>query len=177
MKLLRRVLVATAALILCQLILLAAYDIRADKAELASAIDRVVPGGGAVWTIAVENVIPSDGVIYARRIISPTFNSPLALKFNQRLIVAAGHIACTAGERFEIEVTLTQPSTGALAMGRTEDFCTGERQEWDAIAAARGPVPFAVGPAQACGTLRTRFRGAITDSFQWCKDVLLVQTE
>ncbi len=170
-----RVLIAMVAVLLCQFALLAVSQIGVDNAELASNIDRLVPGGGAVWTAAADIVMP-DSVIYARRVISPEFTSTLILKPNHRVILAGGHVGCTASETFNIEATITQESTGAVAVGYTQGFCTGERQIWDAIAPARGPAQFEVGPALACGLLRTRLRGQVTDSFQWCKNVTLVSS-
>ena len=45
-------------------------------------------------------------------------------------VLATGIVACDAGERLELELTITQRATGAVARGNTRGVCTGEVPEW-----------------------------------------------
>jgi hypothetical protein len=124
----------------------------------------------------VQALLPEARVAEAliiRHIISPEIESTLELSLNQRHVAVAGHIHCTAGEQVRVDVTIRQEATGAQGIGHTRDFCTGEVQNWRAQAVARGPVKFALGPAQACAVAITRLKGKVTDDFSWCKAVLL----
>jgi hypothetical protein len=124
----------------------------------------------------VQALLPEAKVAEAliiRHIISPEVESTLELSLNQRQVAVAGRIHCTAGEKVRVDVTVRQEATGAQGIGHTQDFCTGEVQHWRAKAVARGPVTFALGPAQACAIATTRLKGKVTDTFSWCKAVML----
>ncbi|HXH13645.1 MAG TPA: hypothetical protein VNP04_28215 [Alphaproteobacteria bacterium] len=115
------------------------------------------------------------------RVISPEFEPPLELEAQGRLVTTVGHIACTEGELFRIQVTVTQlaaetdgESDGALAEGSTQGFCTGDVQTWTVEARARASTVFDLGPVRACALATTQGGGPINDAFQWCADVVLV---
>ncbi|HBY94061.1 MAG TPA: hypothetical protein DEP84_08880 [Chloroflexi bacterium] len=115
------------------------------------------------------------------RIISPQIQSTLDLTANLRHIEVKGHIVCDRGEMVRIRVVVTQDSTRAVAQGHTQDFCIAEDaddvQFWTVNAVARGPAGFEPGRAEVCAWANTRFRSEITDRFQWCKEVTLVNPE
>src|SRR5581483_881887 len=135
---------------------------------------RILPGAGSVYEQAVQFLKPSDNVIYARRVISPDFETNLVLSKNERHVFAMGHVGCTEGEIYRIEATLTQSLTGAMARGNTHGLCTGDLQQWQAETTARGPNRFQQGEALICGVILTLEDNVITDAWQWCKNVTLV---
>lgn len=128
---------------------------------------------------AAQALLPSAEaapLLRATRAISIPFGiaSPVQLSDNGRHIFIEGHGGCAADQMVRVHVTVTQSTTGALARGHTQEFCTGDLQHWTIKAVARGPARFVAGPAEACGVARTRFRGKRTDTFQWCRDITLV---
>jgi hypothetical protein len=125
-----------------------------------------------------QPAIPGVRVAEARlnfRIISPSIQSELELLPSLRLVEVVGHIHCDAGEQLRVDVVITQEATGAQAVGHTPDICTGEVQTWTARAGTRSAATLEPGPAQACAVAVTRLRGQVTDSFSWCKSVILVE--
>lgn len=135
---------------------------------------------GSQVSPALRAVIPAAPVAEARiltGVISPGIESGLVLANNERLIEVKGHIACDEGEQLRIDVRITQGATGATAVGHTQDFCTGDVQTWTGRAVVRGRNAVVAGAAEACAVAQTRFRGQVTDSFAWCKDVALVSDQ
>lgn len=86
----------------------------------------------------------------------------------------SGPIGCDAGETVSIRVTLTQPSTGAMARGRTQIRCSGRTQHWLIHAATRSPVALEPGPVDAHASARTWDAGTITETRSWRKAIELV---
>ena len=126
---------------------------------------------------AVRVFIPEPDVAEAlifQRTISPEIQTDLSLMPNGRIIITKGRVHCTEGEAVRVKVEITQSSTGAKAIGHTDEVCTGEPQNWDAITVTRKSAAFEPGEAQACAVARTRFRDEITDTFSWCRSVMLV---
>ena len=84
----------------------------------------------------------------------------------------AGDVACTEGERVEVNAWIVQPSTGAEAQGGWHGSCTGAPELWNT-----GSIPsqnsysFEEGPAEVCATARTRSNSGTTDIFQGCSEV------
>ncbi len=84
----------------------------------------------------------------------------------------AGDVACTEGERVEVNAWIVQPSTGAEAEGGWHGSCTGAPELWNT-----GSIPsqnsysFEEGPAEVCATARTRSNSGTTDIFQGCSEV------
>ena len=101
--------------------------------------------------------------------ISQNTIDPVAtLSRRDRHVLVTGPIACTAGEKLSIRLTVTQSATGARAEGRTRLWCTGALQRWTVRATARGAARFDEGLAQVCAEAITRDRGVVTDTSQWC---------
>jgi hypothetical protein len=64
-----------------------------------------------------------------------------------------------------------QTSTVALATAQTQAVCTGVLQPWSTTAVAMTDIAFVAEPVQACGVAETREGEAITDRFEWCREV------
>src|SRR3712207_1180486 len=84
----------------------------------------------------------------------------------------AGDVACTEGERVEVNAWIVQPSTGAEAEGSWHGSCTGAPELWNT-----GSIPsqnsysFEEGAAEVCATAWTRSNSGTTDIFQDCSEV------
>ncbi len=108
--------------------------------------------------------------VYARRIITPEIASRLQLLQDGRRVEVVGHVTCGEGQRFSVEVTVTQDSTGAVATGHTQGTCTGERkQTWTAIATVKGGATFEEGTALVCAEASWPSIGTV----EWCDRVRL----
>ncbi len=84
----------------------------------------------------------------------------------------AGNVACTEGERVEVNAWIVQPSTGAEAEGSWHNTCTGEPQLWNTSSIpSQNSYSFEEGPAEVCATAWTRSNNGTTDMFQGCSDV------
>ena len=105
------------------------------------------------------------------------FDSPRPVINSGREVAASGHGGCTAGEQVTVAVTLTQTISGAEATGETMQVCTGEEQNWSAIATVHTISSLTAGMAEACGLATTRDNGSVTDTFDWCVDVDLVEAD
>jgi hypothetical protein len=97
--------------------------------------------------------------------------TPLPLHDLGRRILVAGHGGCTENQQVTVQITLMQTATAALATGQTQEVCTGQLQLWSSTAVVTTGVPFVAEPAQVCGVAETREGDAVTDRFEWCRDV------
>lgn len=89
-------------------------------------------------------------------------------------VETTGHGGCTAGEQVTVAITITQPASGAVATGENEHTCTGQLQIWRSVLTADTPTPFEEEAAEACGLATSRDGADITDTYAWCRDVVLV---
>lgn len=84
----------------------------------------------------------------------------------------AGDVACTEGERVEVNAWMVQPSTGAEVEGTWHDTCTGASQLWNTSSVpSQNSSSFEEGPAEVCATAWTRSNNGTTDMFQGCSEV------
>ena len=84
----------------------------------------------------------------------------------------AGDVACTEGERVEVNAWMVQPSTGAEAEGTWHDTCTGAPQLWNTSSLpSQNSSSFEEGPAEVCATAWTRSNNGTTDMFQGGSEV------
>jgi hypothetical protein len=90
-------------------------------------------------------------------------------------LVVTGPIACTAGERVALQVTVTQRTTGAVAQERIRFTCTGDVQHWEVQAKSVGETPFVEGAATAVARVRTTAEGEATDAHQWLVAITLTK--
>jgi hypothetical protein len=109
------------------------------------------------------------------RIVANTIDPVATVTDDGRHLIVTGPLACTAGERASLHMTVTQRTTGAVAEGRTLLTCTGDTQHWEVHAATQGHTPFAAGPATAAAMARTTTRGDATDAHQWVVNLTLVE--
>jgi hypothetical protein len=139
-----------------------AQRIRKRRIRLASvAIGMIVMGGfGAHAAFA--------------RITANTIDPVAVVADNGRDVIVTGPLACTAGERAYLRVTVTQRSTGAVAEGRTLFTCIGSNQQWEVHASTQGQETFEEGPATATAVARTTEHEETTDAHQWLVDIALV---
>ena len=91
-----------------------------------------------------------------------------------RQVTATGPIACTAGQHAHLQVTVTQRSTGAMAVGHTAIHCNGYIQQWEIHASARSREVFINGAASAVALGRASDRARFDDAHQWLVPVTLV---
>lgn len=90
------------------------------------------------------------------------------------VVIVTGPLQCDAGERVLVRVTVTQRSTGAVAVGSRRLRCTGAVQRWEVHAVPRGDAVFAEGDATVTAMARTTLRGDATDAHQWLRPVTLL---
>jgi hypothetical protein len=103
-----------------------------------------------------------------------TFQHEATVSPNGRVVLVTARIACSAGERLSVEVTMTQDSALAYGRGRTETACASVDlydpdafQEVRVRVIARGPNAFVRGPADAIGLAITKATGKPTDVRIW----------
>lgn len=122
-------------------------------------------------TLAGDLVTPSA---YAR-IARNTIDDVAVVSPDGRHIDVTGPLQVTADEQVELEVTITQRSTGAVAKGSLVFTATGEEQRWAVRATTVGRAVFEPGSAWAVGLAVTSMHGGITtDASQWLVNVTLV---
>ncbi len=124
--------------------------------------------------IAASDDVNDSIVIQATNRISIPFGiAPiLPLHGGGEKVFVNGHGGCAVGETVSVVVTVTQ-TTGASAVGQTEETCTGIQQYWSLTATATTATNLQPTDAEACGVAVTRLDGSATDSFEWCRDVVL----
>ena len=105
---------------------------------------------------------------------SNTIDPAAAISEKGRHVLLTGPIACTAGQRADIQVTLTQRATGATASGRTHFTCTGYLQQWEVRAEVQGRERFEPGAAAAVALGTTSKQGKADDAHQWLVLITLV---
>lgn len=156
-------------------------------AALVLVLLPLVPAGGVADDAQGERTLRTSlgsfdlapGIALARRAISiPFFTSAagfdtLDRRANSRQVDVTGHLACTEGGTFRVDVTITQASAGAEGEGHTQDKCTGETQTWTVLVVARGPAEFAPGPALVQGVAKTPQGGKLNDTFEWERERVL----
>lgn len=87
-------------------------------------------------------------------------------------VLVSGHGGCTPGQTVSIVISVTH-TTGASAVGQTDEACSGDLQQWSLVAGVATGAALQAGQAEACGVAVTRSDGAVTDTFDWCRDVVL----
>jgi len=112
------------------------------------------------------------------RIARNTIDDVAAVSGDGRHLDLTEPLQVTAGERVELEVPITQRSTGAVAKGSLVFTATGEEQHWAVRATTVGRAVFEPGSAWAVGlAVTTRQGGNATDAHQWLVNLTLVQQQ
>ena len=107
------------------------------------------------------------------RVVVNTINPIVTLSNKGRHLVVTGPLACDRVQWVDLQVTVTQRDTGAVAEGRVRVLGTPEPRIWTLEASAIGDNAFVAGPAQAVALATTTFRGTTDDARQWLVDVTL----
>ena len=130
------------------------------------------------WLVSATVLVILAGGFVARtafaRITMNTIDPVGIVADKGQQVTVTGPIAVTAGERTELRVTVTQRFTGAVASGIAILRGTGELQQWEVKAKARGKASFEPGPATAVAIAVTSDRGQTTDAHQWLVNITLV---
>ncbi len=103
-----------------------------------------------------------------------TINPVAILKSKGRKVTVSGPVQCDLGGNFELRVTVTQESTGAMAEGECKGECTGQVQKWEVNAILHGDTLFEEGPAEASARHCIQRHGKASSAHQWCKDIVVV---
>jgi hypothetical protein len=111
--------------------------------------------------------------VVVARIVRNTMDPIAVLAGNGHHLAVTGPIACTAGQRAELRVTVTQRTTGAVAEGRTSVTCTGSDQIWQVQLQKAGKEALEEGAATAVAVARTYDGGQVTDAHQWLVSMTL----
>lgn len=120
-----------------------------------------------------EDVDGQIQVQFTERISIPFGIAPvLPLHDAGEKVVVRGHGGCTAEETVTVVISVTQTS-GARAVGHTDQPCSGQMQQWQLSATVETGANLSPGNAEACGVATTRSDGKVTDTFEWCRDVVL----
>ena len=72
-------------------------------------------------------------------------------------------------------MTVTQRSTGAVAEGMIFFAGTGQTNQWEITAVAKGRAAFEAGLATVVGLARSSIHGHATDAHQWLVNVTLLR--
>jgi len=107
------------------------------------------------------------------RVTYNTIDSTARISDNGRQVLVTGPVTCDGGQRYEIRVTVTQRSTGAVAEGRATLTCTGAEQQWEVRATAQGAKTFEEGPATAVAMATTSDPANTDDAHQWLVNITL----
>jgi len=109
------------------------------------------------------------------RIAKNTIDRVAILTDNGRGVIVTGPIECSESQPIELEVTVTQRQTGAVAQGRARITCSPTSQQWEVLTQTQGGETFQEGPAIAVAMARSSVRGRADDAQQWLVDVTIVR--
>ncbi|MGD9890878.1 MAG: hypothetical protein AB7R89_02215 [Dehalococcoidia bacterium] len=91
--------------------------------------------------------------------------------------VVTGTISCTAGETFQINLTMGQSATGTHARGSTTGSCTGDAGTWKVTALTRLDDPLLQpGLSRVCWNAATYRNGERADTRQGCRTLTLTES-
>jgi hypothetical protein len=128
--------------------------------------------GAAATVVALAGVVVVPSAM--ARVVRNTIDPLGVVSDDGRHLVVTGPIQCDAGQKVFVTVTVTQRTTGAVAEGFTRIACSGESQQWEVHAAAKGREVFEEGLATAVALARTSDRGDSDDAHQWLVEITLI---
>jgi hypothetical protein len=134
-------------------------------------IPCTAPGGAK--GIVYDYVCASPPIAVCKTEADSDFNPTAFLGPHGRHVQIGGHVICAEGALGDLNVTITQHGTGAVAEGTTKIACTGEESDWQVQAATVSSTDLVAGPATACGLLVIS-HGA-PDARQWCREVIEIE--
>src|SRR5205085_2396434 len=101
------------------------------------------------------------------RIIVNTIDPTAHISANGRIAEGAALIACTEGQRVEIDLTFTQGDV--TGEGRTQGDCTGVLTRYPIRVVAYGPSDFQPGHAEACASAVNTEHAKVDGTRHWCR--------
>ena len=140
--------------------------------SIQSSAERRSLSQGSIYILGLMAAISMSSA--SAGIQSNTIDPAVEVSENGRHLRVTGPIACITGQRAEIQVTLTQRATGAIATGKSHFTCTGYLQQWEVHAVNQGREDFETGAATAVAVGITSTRGKPDDAHQWLVQVTLV---
>ena len=110
------------------------------------------------------------------RVTYNTINAQTIVSNNGRHLIVTGPLRTDIVQPVFLHVTVTQRTTGAIAEGLATITGTGDLQQWEVHAFARGRETFTEGPATAVAFARTSTgHGEFDDSHQWLVNITLAR--
>jgi hypothetical protein len=109
------------------------------------------------------------------RVVRNTIDSVAVLTDSGRGLIVTGPIECSESQATELEVTVTQRQSGAVAHGRARITCSPTSQQWEVRAQIQGNETFQEGPATAVAMARSSVGGRADDAQQWLVNVTIVR--
>jgi hypothetical protein len=92
-----------------------------------------------------------------------------------RLVNVGGPLVCPESATADLDVTLTQKGTGAVATGHVRAQCPPSETTFAVAVQTTGSTSFLpLSKVQACGTAWIHGANLSLDSFQWCREITLV---
>jgi hypothetical protein len=94
----------------------------------------------------------------------------------RKVVRVTGQVRCARCDRFTLVATVSQRSTGALAVGGLRCLCRSDTERWSLKArVGEPPSRFVAGVGRICAWVVARnARGKPIDAFQWCRDIKLL---
>ena len=110
--------------------------------------------------------------------VSRSATEPTAmLSWDSRQAFISGPFSCLPSESFELQVTVSQHSSGIEGSGLLSSPCMGGVQRWTAAVTAAAGTSFLPGPARACTAATIHHEGRTIGETQWCRDIILHHQE
>ena len=99
------------------------------------------------------------------------------LSWDSRQAFISGPFSCLPSETFDLQVTLSQSSSGTEGSGLLSSPCMGGVQRWTAAVTAVAGTSFLPAPARACTAATIHQEGRAIAEMQWCRDIILHHQE
>lgn len=136
---------------------------------VAAVTVAAVIGGGQLFLLGIK---PASAVLLDSEFEDDFIQPSVSLSYDGYWSWLAGSVACTEGERVEVNAWIVQPSTSAEVEGSWHDTCTGEPQLWNTSSIpSQNSYSFEEGTAEVCAMAWTRSNSGTTDISQGCSDV------
>ena len=143
-----------------------------------SASGLLVVGLLVLLALSVGTSEPADARARFFPIPNATADEAVLMPSEDDDVVVTGGIKCAEGQLVEINVTVTQETTGAVANGSTLTRCLGtdtQPRQWIVHAPTLSQTPFETDTAHIVVNTRTIAQGEETHEWSWETDVQLVR--
>lgn len=131
-----------------------------------------------IFALSVGMSGPADARARFFPIPNATADTAVLIPNEDNDVVVIGGIKCAEGQVVEIDVTVTQESTGAVAEGSTLTRCLGTDKQpgwWAVHAPTLSQASFETGKAHVVVNARTLADGEETHEWSWEPDVQLIR--